>query len=284
MRRAGRRHPPIADGAKMPTGVAVRGFAGLGQTWNERRVAESERDSWITWAYRYRAGRVIAHFIVIAFVTSMALTFVRGFLPKETGWHRGFPWAMFKAPSSRTKRLRVTATLADGSEARLDPSRYYHYTRGFTDLRIYDHCASLRKDRRWAVRESRRWARQLAEWAKRDDGLDVIAVRFDWVRRRVVGRKRRAKLQPIHTLFVLDERRFRALEREGKVSRVHPNDRPKPKKAHHDEKPRKARPPREHLKRGENQLIPLSDIKREVLSPANVKPSTSSSTPAEVSP
>ncbi len=163
----------------------------------------------LTRLWQHRAGRVLAHLFVLGWILVTLGLLVRGVLPDRVPGHGSFPWGMFKDPNHKTKRLVVTGILDDGREVEIDPGRYFHYARGFTDLRFYDHHVALRKDRGWAKREVRRFALLLAEAAKEQDGIDAVALRLEWERVHLLSHKKQRKR--VHDVIVVDKRRYRRI-------------------------------------------------------------------------
>ena len=160
----------------------------------------------IPWLSRLRIGRIVMHLVVATFIFVTLSTFVRASAPVPPTWRKSFPWAMFHSPSSRSKRLVVTGRLKTGETVKIDPRKYFHYKRGATDLRVYDHARSLgRKGRRNPKAVA--FAHYLVERIK-EDGQDLAFIELRWERRKVYGNRKRQKpkYEPIIELQLSKER------------------------------------------------------------------------------
>lgn len=127
-----------------------------------------------------------------------------------------FPWGMFKDASGDNKTVVAWGHTADGTRVDIDLTRWFHYTRGATELRIYDHHPAMNQHKGHHRREQRAFARWLAQRVYVEDGIKLVDVKL---RRRRVGLVTgRERLEKIRSVPITEADYVATLPREARVN------------------------------------------------------------------
>lgn len=151
--------------------------------------------------WRSPRGRQALQVVAIGFVLVQLSFLVRPLLPAATGLRAdNFPWGMFKDASRDDKVVVAIGVTEDGQEVPIDLHRWFHYTRGTTNLRVYDHHPAMMENKAWHRTEQRAFARWLARNVWLDDGIKLKEVRLERIRTRIDNKK--VRIQPIVTVTI----------------------------------------------------------------------------------
>ena len=127
-----------------------------------------------------------------------------------------FPWGMFKNASGDHTTFLAWGFDEQGRRVEIDLTRWFHYTRGATDLRVYDHHPALKKNQGHHRREQRAFGRWLAQRVYTEDGVKLTKVKLQ--RRRVGLRTGRVRIEDVRTVAIKAQDYTAALPMEARVN------------------------------------------------------------------
>ena len=144
------------------------------------------------WTWRY-----LSRVLVLVWAGVFSTMALRAALPLPKPYKGSFPWAMFKSAGGSESRV-IADGLVRGSDERVKIPLHeiWHYQRGATYLRWYDHARPIqkRKQRRYQ-KDREHFAQHLADWMRDEKGVALSDVR---VRYRSRGlRSQRISYRPI---------------------------------------------------------------------------------------
>lgn len=128
-----------------------------------------------------------------------------------------FPWGMFKDANGDNKTIVAWGFTAEGDRVDIDLKRWFQYTRGTTDLRIYDHHPAMMEHKSWHRAEQRAFARWVAHRLYVEDGVRLTEVRFRIIRERIHSGAER--LQDVRTVPITPDDYEREIPKEARVDR-----------------------------------------------------------------
>jgi hypothetical protein len=127
-----------------------------------------------------------------------------------------FPWGMFKTAAGDHVTVIAWGFDDEGKRVDIDLSRWFHYTRGTTELRVYDHHPALQQNQAHHRQEQRALARWLAQRVYVEDGVKLTKVKLQ--RRRQGLRTGRVKIEDIRTVPIREADYTAALPEEARVN------------------------------------------------------------------
>ncbi len=162
---------------------------------------------------RHTAGRRAFMTIVAGFLCTQLALSVRPWLPGQTGTR--LPWTMFVATGKNNRSLTFSGVTEADDIVEIDPTRWVRFTRGFTNLRIYDHHPAMWKDKPRHKRNQRVFARWLARELWLADGTRLREVRFQRHWERIASGE--VKHGQVHRIAITAQDLTRAVPLEAKV-------------------------------------------------------------------
>lgn len=128
-----------------------------------------------------------------------------------------FPWGMFKTAPGDHSTFIAWGFDDEGHRVDIDLTRWFHYARGATELRVYDHHPAMKQSRAHHREEQRAFARWLAQRVYVEDGVRLRTVKLQ--RRRRGLRTGRVKIEDIRSVTITEADYTAAIPREARVNR-----------------------------------------------------------------